>query len=210
MLYEILKFTLTKLCKLFIKEVNGLENTPSNEGLIFAINHVSYLDTLFISVVIAEKFNKKLHNLGKAELFESYFGNLFHKTVGTIPIKRDSTGSVALNIAVEFLKKNGMIAIYPEGARSRDGNLKKGKTGVARLALSSKKKVIPVGIKGTYEIWPAHRKIPKFKKIAIINIGKPMDLSDYYDKEITKRLLREITDKIMNEIGKLTGQKYGY
>jgi len=156
MLYSLFKHALVPLSKLFINEVNGLQNIPKEEGVIFAINHVSYLDTVLMTTVIADKFHRKLHNLGKTELFESVLGNIFHKAIETIPIKRDSSGEDALKEAIHYLHKGKFISIYPEGGRSRDGQLRRAKTGVARLALRSKKKVIPVGISGTFEIWPAN------------------------------------------------------
>ena len=213
MSYALLRFVALKILHIndiFIKEVTGLENIPNDDGAILAMNHMSYLDTVLMTLLIAEKCNRKLRNLGKTELFRTAIGRWFHNTVGTIPINRDATGEIALKNALDLLKKKELIGIYPEGGRSRDGKLRQGKTGMVRLALWSKKKIIPVGIRGTYELWPHQKKIPTFKKIVTIHIGRPLRLEAYYKKPITKTLLRTLTDKVMKEIGKLANLEYPY
>ena len=109
--------------------------------------------------------------------------------------------------AINALKEGKIIAIHPEGTRSLSGKLQKGKTGVAQLALTSQAPVIPIGLIGTFEILPKGKIIPKFKR-AVMNIGKPIYFQEYYNKKINKRILREVTNRIMREIAKLCRQKY--
>ena len=154
-------------------------------------------------------FIKFLDFLSKKEYFESLFKRLWHEHWGSVPIDRQSGGKEALQWAIKALKHGKIIAIHPEGTRSLTGKLQKAKTGVARLALKSKVPVVPVGLIGTFEILPKGKNIPKFKT-AIMNIGKPMHFDEYYTKPVTKRLLREITTKIMKEIARLSKQKYNF
>ena len=107
------------------------------------------------------------------------------------------------------MKSGKIIAIHPEGTRTLTGKLQQGKTGIARLALAAKAPVLPIGLIGTFEILPKGKHIPKFKKAAM-NIGKLMAFEKYYNKKITKSLLRKITNKIMHEIAKLSNQKYDF
>ena len=111
--------------------------------------------------------------------------------------------------AINALKQGKIIAIHPEGTRTLTGKLQKGKTGVARLALAAKVPVVPVGLVGTFEILPKGKYIPKLKR-AIMDIGRPLYFDEYCNKKITKRLLREITNKIMKEIAKLCKQEYNF
>ena len=100
MLYSIVKFFVVRFCKLFIKEIRGLENIPKG-GFILASNHASLLDPPIVSSIIADKYNAKVHNLGKKELFESFFGNIIHKIGGTIPIDMTGKDKDALGKAIE-------------------------------------------------------------------------------------------------------------
>ena len=115
----------------------------------------------------------------------------------------------ALKWAIKALKDGKVIGIYPEGTRSLTGKLQKAKTGVARLALAAKVPVVPVGLIGMFEILPKGCYIPKFKR-ATINIGNPIYFKKYYNKKINNKILNEITTKIMNEIAKLSNQKYNF
>ena len=100
------------------------------------------------------------------------------------------------------------MGIFPEGKRSLDGKIQKGKTGVVRIALGGRVPIIPMGITGAFEIMPIGKGIPKLKKSVKLKIGKPIYLDKYYKRKITKKLLRNITDEVMKEIAKLSGQRY--
>lgn len=209
MMYLLAKIMFIPLTSYLVKEVRGIENIPKKSGFIIAANHASYFDPIIIPAFFFKKFKRQVHYLGKKELFRPWVMKVFHNQVGTIPINREGDEN-ALDKAVQALKQNKIIGIFPEGGRSRDNSLRKGKTGAARLSLWSKKPVIPIGIKGSYEIWPANKKLFKLKKAIILEIGKPMTFEKYYDKKINKTILNVITTKIMQEIARLTGKKYNY
>ena len=109
--------------------------------------------------------------------------------------------------AFEYLKKKDPVQIYPEGLRSVDGKLQKGKTGIVRLALSAKTPILPIGIIGSNKVLPKGSFFLRFKRCAV-NIGKPIYLDKYYKRKKTKKLFRQLTDKVMKEIAKLSGQEY--
>ncbi|MDP6648233.1 MAG: lysophospholipid acyltransferase family protein [Candidatus Woesearchaeota archaeon] len=205
MLYGIFVFFMSWLFSIVIKEVKGLDNIPKN-GCIVASNHTSYLDPPLLGSYIATKLRIKVHYLGKEELFKSFIGKILHKSVETIPIDTTGKHKSWLSGASKYIKKKEIIGIFPEGGRSRDGKLQRGKTGVVRLALTTKSPVVPMGIKGTYELWPVHKKLFKIKKIVKVNIGKPIYFDRHYKRKITKKLLRKLTKKLMMEIARLSGQ----
>ena len=196
------------IVRLWIKYINGLENIPKKGSFIIAANHTSYMDHFFMGYVIVPNLNKKLHFLAKKEHFKG-LQKLWHDYAGAIPIDRQLGGKKALKWAIKGLDEGKIIGIYPEGTRSLTGKLQRAKTGVARLALLSGVPVIPVGLIGTFEILPKGKYMPKLRKAAM-NIGKPMHFDEYYNKKINKRILREITTKIMKEIAKLCKQKYNF
>jgi len=198
-----------RICnKLFIKKATGVANLPEQKGFILAANHNSYLDIILMSTVMFLKRNIIIKYLGKKELFTNQISKWYFFSMGQIPIDRKLGPKHSLEKAVRVLKKGDVVGIYPEGTRSLTGKIQKGKTGVARLALWAKVPVVPVGIIGTFEILPRGRVIPKFKKNIIISIGKPIYFDKFYKRKITKKLLRQITEIVMKEIAKLSGQRY--
>ena len=209
MVYLITKRTILSIIRLWIKEVNGMKNIPEGGAFIIAANHESYMDHLIIASTFIRHLDRKVHFLSKKEHFNNVFKKAWHTYAGAIPLDRKSGGKEALIWAVKALKKGKIIAIHPEGTRTLTGKMQRGKTGIARLALAAKVRVIPVGLIGTFEILPKGKYIPKLK-MAVMNIGKPMDFDEYYNKTITKKLLREVTNKIMKEIARLCNQKYNF
>ena len=209
MVYPITKKTILPIIRLWIKEVNGMKNIPEEGAFIIAANHESYMDHLIIASIFICHLDKKVHFLSKKEHFDNVFKKAWHTYAGAIPLDRKTGGKEALIWAVKALKKGKIIAIHPEGTRTLTGKLQRGKTGIARLALAAKVRVIPVGLIGTFEILPKGKNIPKLKR-AIMNIGKPMGFDKYYNKKITKKLLRKITNEIMKEIARLCNQKYKF
>lgn len=209
MVYPIGKRVLPPIFKFWIRKVNGLENVPKDSPFIIAANHSSYFDHFVIMCTLVPYLDKKIHHLGKKEHFDNPLKAIWHTYAGAIPLDRETGGKEALRWAIKALKKGKIIAIHPEGTRSLTGKLLRAKTGVAVLALNAKVPVIPIGLMGTFEILPKGKYIPKMKK-AIMNIGKPLYFEKYYNKPITKKLLREITTIIMKEIAKLSNQKYNF
>ena len=194
--------------KLWVNKVNGFENLPKENQFIIAANHASYMDHFVMSLLV-QHLNRKIHVLAKKEHFNNIFKKAWHTYIGAIPIDREKGDEEALRWAVEALNEGKLVGIHPEGTRSLTGRLQKGKTGVARLALISKAPVVPIGLIGTFEILPKGKYIPRFKR-ATMNIGKPMYFPEYYNKRISKKMLRDITNKIMKEIAKLCRQKYDF
>ena len=193
----------------FIKKIDGLENVPAGKNFIIAANHSSYMDHLIIASTFVNHLNKRMHFLAKKEHFEGFFQKRFHEWADAIPLDRQAGGKEALKWAIEALKKGKIISIYPEGTRTLDGKVHKGKTGIARLALAAKVPVLPVGIIGTFEMMPKGKRLPGLRRAAM-RIGRLMYFDDYYGKENDPDVLRKITDDIMNNIARLAGKKYEY
>jgi len=209
MVYPISKLTLIPLLLSRIKGVEGLENLPKNPPYILAINHLSYIDSMIISALIAKYRNKKVSFLTQDnDQFYRLFGKkIANEWASCIPI---SNKEYALTESSKRLKQNKIIGIHPEGHRSRNPmKMLRGRTGMTRLALWNHVNIIPIGIKGTEKIMPPPgAKIKSLKRIITIKIGKPISLKEYYKHKITKVLLRSLTNKIMKEIAKLSNQEY--
>ena len=199
MVYFIGKRIIPKIANLWVKKVHGLENLPKKGAFIVVANHASYMDHLIIMCNLVPYLNRKIHHLAKKEHFDNILKKAWHTYAGTIPVDRQSGGKEALKWAVNALKKGKIIAVHPEGTRSLTGKLQKGKTGAARLALAAKVPIVPVGLIGTFEIMPKGKYIPKLKR-ASMYIGKPVYFNKYYNRQITKKLLRHITNTTMRRI----------
>ncbi|MBU0615365.1 MAG: 1-acyl-sn-glycerol-3-phosphate acyltransferase [Nanoarchaeota archaeon] len=208
MVYPITKRVIPAIMKLWTKKVIGVENLPKdNFGFIVAANHGSYLDHFFLGSLITPKLNRVMHFIAKKEHFDSFIQRTWHNYLQAIPIDREAGGEDALKHAVEALKNGEIIAIYPEGTRTRTGEIQRGKTGVARLLLAAKVPVLPVGINGSFEILPKGKWIPRLKR-ATVTIGKLMYFEKYYGKQNDKKVIREVTDDIMKDIARLAGKRY--
>jgi 1-acyl-sn-glycerol-3-phosphate acyltransferase len=190
--------------------VEGVEHVPDEGPAIFASNHVSFSDSIFLPLVVP----RRITFLAKSDYFtgRSLKGRLkarFMRAVGQVPVDRSGgrAAQAALDTAKRILAEGQLLGIYPEGTRSPDGRLYRGKTGVARMALESGVKVIPVAMIGTFEIQPQGKLIPKIARVGI-RIGKPLDFSRYEGMEGDRFVLRSITDEIMYELMQLSGQEY--
>jgi 1-acyl-sn-glycerol-3-phosphate acyltransferase len=193
---------------LFRPQVEGLENIPGDGPAILASNHLSFSDSIFLPLVV----KRHITFLAKAEYFtgtgiKGFFTRAFMKGVGQVPIDRSGGADAALNTALRVMGENELLGIYPEGTRSPDGRLYRGKTGVARMALVAGVPVIPVAMIGTREIQPAGQKIPNVRRVGI-KIGTPLDFSRYEGMENDRFVLRSMTDEIMYELMELSGQEY--
>lgn len=209
MAYSIVKRILSFIFLMWLKKPSGIENIPMKRNFLIAANHESYLDHPLIVCTILEHLNKNVYFLAKKEHFSNPLKKAWHEYAGAIPLDREAGGEEAIKWAVSALKNGKIVAIHPEGTRTLTGKIQRGKTGIARLCLAARVPVLPIGIIGTYKILPKGKYIPKLKK-AEMNIGKLMEFSEYYDKPVTKKVLREITDKIMKEIARLSCQEYNY
>jgi 1-acyl-sn-glycerol-3-phosphate acyltransferase len=148
--------------------------------------------------------------VAKAEYFDDKKTAWFFRGVGQIPIRREggSASERALASATEVLEQGGVFGIYPEGTRTRDGDLHRGHTGVARLALRTGAPIVPVGMTGTDEINPIGRKLPRLFRTVRIHFGAPITADRYAGREHDKLVLRQITDEVMFELQQLSGYEY--
>jgi 1-acyl-sn-glycerol-3-phosphate acyltransferase len=192
--------------------VEGLEHVPETGGAIFASNHLSFSDSIFLPLVIP----RRITFLAKADYFtgsgvKGKATASFMKGVGQVPVDRGGgqASMAALNTGIRILKSGELLGLYPEGTRSPDGRLYRGKTGVARMSLEAAVPVLPTAMIGTDIVQPTGQKIPnRGKGIVGIRIGAPLDFSRYEGMESDRFVLRSITDEIMYELMELSGQEY--
>jgi 1-acyl-sn-glycerol-3-phosphate acyltransferase len=188
----------------------GLENVPDEGPAILASNHLSYADWLFMPLALP----RRVSFVAKAEYFttpglKGWLQKTFFRGSGQIPIDRSGATAAegALLSAKAVLGKGELFGIYPEGTRSHDGRLYRGKTGVARLALETGVPVIPVAVVGTDVVAPPGKKFGRLTR-PVVRFGKPLDFSRYEGLEGDRYILRSVTDEIMYEIMRLSGQEY--
>ena len=211
MTYWLVKAVLSPILRLLFRPwVEGLENVPARGGAILASNHVSFSDSIFLPLVVP----RRVTFLAKSEYFtgSGVKGRLtaaFFRAVGMVPIDRSGAeaSEAALQTGKRILARGELLGIYPEGTRSHDGRLYRGKTGVARLALEADVPVIPVAMIGTFEAQPTGQVIPNIRQVGV-RIGKPLDFSRYKGLEGDRFVLRSMTDEIMYELMLLSGQEY--
>jgi 1-acyl-sn-glycerol-3-phosphate acyltransferase len=189
--------------------VEGLEHVPRTGALILASNHESFID----SVVIPAVTPRPVSFLAKSDYFagRGIKGRLvkaWFETFGALPVDRDDSKAAlaSLDTALSVLAEGGAFGIYPEGTRSRDGRLYRGRTGVAQLALTSGAPIVPVGLRDTDRLQPVGSNRPRLVRVTV-TFGEPIDVRGRYDGVPPGRARREITDRVMTEIQKLTGQE---
>ncbi len=203
--YWITKFLLTPYLRLFFRiRVEGREHIPERGPAILASNHISFCDSFFLPLVVP----RRVRYVAKAEYFENWKVAWFFRANGHIPIRRGegSDWKRAMEAAAEALDAGELFGIYPEGTRSRDGRLARGKTGVAWLALTANCPVVPVAILGTDRIQPVGAKWPRPHRFTV-HFGKPLTFPEYEGKAGNNRARREVTDRVMEEIARLSGQE---
>ncbi|MDK1475557.1 lysophospholipid acyltransferase family protein [Streptomyces sp. 549] len=192
--------------------VEGLENIPADGPAILASNHLSFSDSFFLPAVL----DRKVTFVAKAEYFTSpgVKGKLtaaFFKGVGQLPVDRSGArgaAEAAIRSAAQVLDRGELFGIYPEGTRSPDGRLYRGKPGgLARIALATGAPVVPVAMIDTEKIQPPGKVVPKLMRPGI-RIGAPLDFSRYHGMDGDRFIQRSLTDEVMYEIMKLSGQEY--
>ena len=209
--YWLVKAVLAPILRvLFRPRVTGAENLPADGGAILAGNHTTFLDNFIIPLVVP----RKVTFLAKSDYFtgggvKGLLQKTFFSGVGMIPIDRSggAASEAALRTGLKVLRRGELLGLYPEGTRSPDGRLYRGKTGVARMALEVGVPVVPVGLVGMFALQPAGRRWPKLGKVEV-RIGRPLDFSRYAGLEGDRFVLRSITDEIMYELMVLSGQEY--
>ena len=207
MVYRLTKLALWPYLRLgFRVRTQGLEHVPARGAAILASNHLSFCDSLFVALVL----RRQVAYVAKAEYFDDWRTAWFFRGCGHIPMRRGPGAEWrrALESAVGVLEDGHLLGIYPEGTRSKDGRLHRGHTGLAMVALRTGAPVIPVGITGTREAQPIGRRIPRPFHTITIRIGAPLDFSAYKDRAGERRVLRYVTDTVMAEIQRLSGQEY--
>jgi 1-acyl-sn-glycerol-3-phosphate acyltransferase len=195
---------------LFRPWVKGLDNVPSSGAAVFVSNHLSFSDSIFLPIVVP----RPVVFLAKSEYFtgkgiKGRLTALFFRLSNQLPMDRSggAASSSSLSAGMDILNEGGILGIYPEGTRSPDGRLYRGKTGVAKLVLATGVPVIPVAMIGTDKVQPIGRRIPNIRRVGVI-IGEPLDFSRYEGLEDDRFVQRSVTDEIMYELMRLSGQEY--
>ncbi|MGY0065948.1 lysophospholipid acyltransferase family protein [Streptomyces sp. QTS137] len=212
MFYYLLKYVLLGplLRLVFRPRIEGLEHVPSSGAGIVAGNHLSFSDHFLMPAIL----KRRITFLAKAEYFtgpgiKGRLTAFFFHSAGQIPVDRSGkdAGQAAIREGLGVLGKGELLGIYPEGTRSHDGRLYKGKVGVAKMALTAGVPVVPCAMIGTFEAQPPGKVVPRIHPV-VIRFGKPLDFSRYEGMEDERAVLRAITDEIMYAILTLSGQEY--
>ncbi|MFC8537834.1 lysophospholipid acyltransferase family protein [Streptomyces sp. NPDC057249] len=212
MFYYVLKYVVLgpALRLLFRPVIEGAEHVPDDGAAIVAGNHLSFSDHFLMPAIL----KRRITFLAKAEYFTGpgVKGRLtaaFFRSAGQIPVDRsgNEAGRAAIREGVGVLERGELLGIYPEGTRSHDGRLYKGKVGVAVMAIRARVPVVPCAMVGTFEIQPPGRRLPRLRPVTI-RFGEPLDFSRYAGLEHEKAAVRAVTDEIMYAILRLSGQEY--
>jgi 1-acyl-sn-glycerol-3-phosphate acyltransferase len=184
--------------------VDGLEHVPETGPAILASNHLSWADHFFLPMFVP----RPIYFLGKSDYFSGP-SRLFYEAVGVMPVSRQGgdAGEASLRKGQEILESGRLLGIYPEGTRSHDGRLYRGKTGPVRLALRTGAPILPVAMIGTFEVLPPGAKLPRMGEVRV-RIGAPLDFARYAGAEHDRFVLRSATDELMYELMLLSGQPY--
>lgn len=190
--------------------VEGAENIPETGPVIIVGNHLSVVDSFFLPIMI----DRRIYFLAKSDYFtgkglKGWAVKTFMTAVGQLPIDRSGgkASEASLNTALGVLDRGEVLGIYPEGTRSPDARLYRGRTGVARMVLESGATVVPAVMIDTEKAMPIGAKIPKIRRIGTV-IGKPLDFTRFAGMSADRFVLRSVTDEIMLEIQRLSGQEY--
>jgi 1-acyl-sn-glycerol-3-phosphate acyltransferase len=206
--YWVVKVLLSPIFRVLWRiNTEGMEHVPNTGPVILAPNHVTFLDSMFLPLVM----RRRVTFVAKAEYFDSWKTAWFFRACGQIPMRREggSASERALAAARDVLLSGKVLGIYPEGTRSPDGRLYKGHTGVARLAFACGVPIIPVGMVGTSLVQRPGSNLPRPFKRVTVRFGAPLDLSRFGDNGADDPLaLRGATDELMFEIRNLSGQEY--
>jgi 1-acyl-sn-glycerol-3-phosphate acyltransferase len=198
------------LLTVFRPWVRGVENVPRTGAVILASNHLSFTDSVFLPLVL----DRRVVFLAKSDYFtgrgiKGWLIRMFFEASGQLPIDRSGgkASEASLNTGLKVLAEGFALGIYPEGTRSPDGVMYRGRTGVARMILESGAPVVPVAMIDTEKVMPIGSKMPKVVRPGVV-FGEPLDFSRFQGMEGDRFVLRSITDEIMYELGRLSGQEY--
>lgn len=210
MMYRLVDAVISPLARaVWRPTVEGVDNVPASGPVLLASNHLSFFDSVVIPVVAP----RKVVFLAKDDYFngtglKGRAQRAWFEGLGMVPVDRDDTRAAldSLNIALEVLGRGEAFGLYPEGTRSRDGRLYRGKVGVAQLALQSGAPIVPVGLIGTDQLQPVGSTMPRLAKVTV-RFGEPIRVTGEYDGIAPGRARREITDRVMTAIQALSGQE---
>lgn len=195
---------------LFRPWVEGKENIPAEGPALLISNHLSFSDSIFLPLML----DRRVTFLAKSDYFtgtgvKGALSRLFFGGTGQVPIDRSSGTAAqgALDTGLKILNEGHLLALYPEGTRSHDGALYRGRTGAARMVLHGEVPVIPIAMIATFEAQPTGQIRPDLRRIGI-RVGKPLDFSRFYGMNEDRFVLRSVTDEIMYELMQLSGQTY--
>ncbi|MFH8408553.1 lysophospholipid acyltransferase family protein [Streptomyces sp. NPDC018019] len=195
---------------LFRPKVEGAEHIPDSGAVILAGNHVTFIDSLFLTLIV----KRPVFFIGKDEYVngKGLKGRLmawFFTTAGMIPVDRDGGhgGVAALMTGRRVLDEGHAFGIYPEGTRSPDGRLYRGRTGIARLALMTGAPVVPFAMIGTDKVQPGGKGRPHLAPVTV-RFGEPLDFARYEGMDRDRYVLRAVTDEVMSDVMRLSGQEY--
>lgn len=198
------------LLGIFRPWTRGLENIPEEGPVILASNHLSFVDSIFLPLIV----DRRVVFLAKSEYFtgkglKGWMTRVFFEAAGQLPIDRSGgkSSEASLNTGLRVLSEGKVLGIYPEGTRSPDGVLYRGRTGIARMVLEAGVPVVPVAMIGTAEVMPIGSKLPKIRRIGMV-LGEPLDFSRFQGLESDRFILRSVTDEIVYELMRLGGQEY--
>jgi len=190
--------------------VKGLENMPRTGPVIVVCNHLSFVDSVFLPLVV----DRQMAFLAKSDYFtgpgiKGWAIRFFMTSAGQLPIDRSGgkASEASLNAGLQVLAEGKVLSMYPEGTRSPDGRMFRGRTGVARIILEANVPVIPAAVIDTDKVMPLGTSFPKVHKVGVV-LGAPLDFSRFRGMESDRFVLRAITDEIMHEMNKLSGQDY--
>ncbi|MEX0875382.1 MAG: lysophospholipid acyltransferase family protein [Actinomycetota bacterium] len=189
---------------MFGVDVEGLDRVPRRGPAIIAPNHLSFIDPLAVTLVVP----RDVTYIGKAEYTDSWSTRWFMELGGVIPVRREDAVAAegSLAVGVDVLQAGHLLGIFPEGTRSPDGRIYKGKTGAARMAAIVGCPIIPTGIRGTQDVLPKDAKMPKIGVRVSVKFGQPMRVPEGGSED--RGVLRALTDDLMQEIARLSGQEY--
>lgn len=184
-------------------EVEGLDRVPAGPAIL-AANHRSFMDSIFLAAAM----NRPVSFIAKAEYFENRASAWILRSLGQIPLRRGSPASAraALEAGLGVLSRGGAVGVYPEGTRSRDGRLHRGHLGPARLAIGSSAPIVPVGLVGSHDVQGPHQRLPRVGKRVTVRFGSALLADPAADNR--RAHMRDLTDRLMIEIGELCGQEY--
>jgi 1-acyl-sn-glycerol-3-phosphate acyltransferase len=205
-MYRTLKRVLPPIVNPYLHvQIEGLENVPDVAPAILASNHLSFID----SIVLPMNVPRPVYYLGKADYWDSWRTRWFFQGTGVVPVHRGGgeKSESSLTTGVEILRKGELLGIYPEGTRSPDGRLYRGKTGPVRMALEADVPIVPCAVIGTDQAMPTGVYVPRREPVTV-RYGQPLDLSRYRDRRTDPFVLRSATDELMYEIMMLSGQEY--